>query len=137
MIIYCCKCEKDMECRLTTGAEIYPHRGDLAHLPFWRCSCGGFVGCHHKSKEPTKPLGVIPTEKLKNLRKQIHRLIDPLWQQKLITRRNLYKKLSNAIGREYHTATLASESEAYCVLATATALRERLTINSRPGAADD
>lgn len=60
--IFCCCCENDVHARLTDGREIYPHRHDLYSLPFWRCDgCGNHVGCHHKTKDRTRPLGVIPT----------------------------------------------------------------------------
>ena len=85
MILYCCGCSLIVEPRLTTGAEIYPHRPDLNELNFWVCdTCNNYVGCH-KSKESTgiTPLGSIPTPELKECRKELHSLIDPMWQQGL------------------------------------------------------
>ncbi len=69
MLIYCCGCNEKIKARLTNGEEIYPHRTDLYLLPFWKCdSCGNFVGCHHKTDNPTKPLGCIPShQRLKML----------------------------------------------------------------------
>lgn len=62
MKIYCTGCGKDVQARLTDGAERYPHRPDLYELPFWKCdTCGNYVGCHHKTRAPTKPLGCIAT----------------------------------------------------------------------------
>lgn len=79
--IYCCGCKADVGARLTDGREIYPHRADLAALPFWKCdACGNAVGCHHKTKERTRPLGCIPTPELKTARSHIHRVLDPLWE---------------------------------------------------------
>ena len=64
--IFCCGCQSDVQARLTDGAEIYAHRRDLASLPFWKCdACGNFVGCHHKTKHRTRPLGCIPTKEIK------------------------------------------------------------------------
>ena len=81
MDIYCCGCNKDTAARLTNGEEIYPHRKDLYSLPFWKCDqCGNYVGCHHKTKNQTKPLGCIPTQEIKNIRKKIHTVLDPLWK---------------------------------------------------------
>ena len=37
MLIYCCGCAQDVTARLTDGSEIYPHRLDLADIPFWVC----------------------------------------------------------------------------------------------------
>lgn len=123
--IFCCGCGADVEARLTDGAEVYPHRADLAELPFWRCdACGNFVGCHHRTTTPTKPLGVIPTKAIKAERQRIHRLIDPLWQRGRWTRGSLYAEISRRIGKHYHTAEIRSVSEAREVFAVAQAIAE-------------
>ncbi len=113
MIIYCCECKSDVEARLSNGKEIYPHRSDLALLPFWICDvCGNFVGCHHKTSKPTTPLGCIPTPELKKARNHIHTLLDPIWQQGLINRSKLYKMIGERVGWRYHTAKIRSIDEA-------------------------
>lgn len=113
-LIYCCGCSSDVNARLTDGAEIYPHRSDLARLPFWKCdSCGNFVGCHHKTKQRTAPLGCIPTPEIKEARSHIHRILDPLWKSGRFKRRELYSKIANSLGiKEYHTAELRSVEQA-------------------------
>lgn len=66
MDLYCCGCKTKVSARLTDGAEVYPHRPDLHDLPFWRCdACGNFVGCHHRTKKRTGPLGCIPTPEVR------------------------------------------------------------------------
>ena len=113
MNIYCCGCSKKVEARLTDGGEIYPHRQDLKSLPFWKCDdCGNFVGCHHKTKNRTQPLGCIPTKDIKNARQHIHKLIDPIWKSGRMTRKQLYKRLSDELGWKYHTANIKSVEEA-------------------------
>jgi hypothetical protein len=106
--IWCCGCNEDVQARLTDGEEIYPHRRDLYSLPFWRCDvCGNFVGCHHKTKDRTNPLGCIPTPEIKNARQHIHRLIDPLWKSNKIKRGDLYRRMAEKLGvEEYHTAEI-------------------------------
>ena len=112
-MIYCCACAKDVDARLTDGKEIYPHRPDLKSLPFWKCdTCKNFVGCHHKTKNRTAPLGCIPTAEIKDARKHIHALIDPIYQSGLMTRKKLYELLSDAVGWEYHTAKIRTIEEA-------------------------
>ena len=107
--IYCCGCGGVVDARLTTGKEIYPHRRDLYHLPFWKCDvCFNFVGCHHKTDKPTRPLGIIPTPEIKNARKHIHALLDPLWQSGRIRRAKIYAMLSEFIGKPYHTGEIDS-----------------------------
>ena len=114
--IYCCECGVEVDARLTSGKEIYPHRHDLHKLPFWKCDCGNYVGCHHKTSKPTKPLGVIPNAVIRNLRNQIHNKLDPLWQQGAIGRNKAYKILGEHLGREYHTGDLRSVEECEKIL---------------------
>lgn len=117
MKLYCCGCRAEVEPRLTSGQEIYPHRGDLARLPFWKCdTCGNHVGCHHKSADPLKPLGIIPTAELRQVRARIHAVLDPLWQSGKVHRGVLYARLSCRLGYEYHTANLRTLGEAEKVL---------------------
>lgn len=113
MIIRCCGCGEKIDARLTDGSEIYPHRNDLKGLPFWKCDgCGNFVGCHHKTEDRTRPLGCIPTPEIRNARKHIHAILDPLWKNKLCKRKELYAYLSEHMGWKYHTANIRSIDEA-------------------------
>lgn len=108
-LIYCCQCEKDVEAELVSGEDTYPHRPDLARLPFWRCrNCGSFVGCYYKTKDRTRPLGVIPTAEMKVIRQRIHRVIDPVWQEGKTPRGKIYERMSQLLGKEFHTAELRS-----------------------------
>ena len=112
-LIWCCCCGVGVDARLTDGGEVYPHRFDLRSLPFWKCdACGNFVGCHHKTKNRTEPLGCIPTAELKEERKKLHALIDPIWKSGKIGRRELYKAISDEIGWDYHTAKTKTIEEA-------------------------
>ena len=111
--IHCCACMAAVDARLTDGREIYPHRPDLHSLPFWRCdACKNFVGCHHKTKNRTEPLGCIPTAELKEAPKKLHALIDPIWQSGKMGRRELYAAMSRDLGWEYHTAKTRTMDEA-------------------------
>jgi len=113
MKIYCTGCETDVEARLTNGKERYPHRPDLYELPFWKCdTCGGYVGCHHKTDKPTRPLGVIATPEILDARKKIHALLDPLWKSGKIKRGQAYAYVSKRIGKTYHNGDIRSLEEA-------------------------
>jgi len=128
MKLWCCKCADYVEARLTDGAEVYPHRKDLASLPFWRCdTCGNWVGCHHKTKNRTKPLGNIPSPELKAARGHIHALIDPLWKSKQIDRGQLYARMSEKMGWNYHTANLRTIEEARAAYRAGLEIREELS----------
>jgi hypothetical protein len=117
--LYCCQCVGEVSVRLTDGREVYPHRPDLFSLPFWKCDdCGNHVGCHHKTKDPTRPLGNIPTKELKNARQHIHRILDPIWKSGKMPRGKLYTRIAQELGyEEYHTAEIKTIEEARKVYA--------------------
>ena len=109
MKIFCVQCEKDINGMLCSGKEIYPHRVDLYEKHFYKCPhCGNFVGCHPGTK---RPLGCIPTNELKQARKKLHDLLDPLWKSKKIKRTHLYKQISKSLGYTYHTGNTKSIEE--------------------------
>lgn len=113
MKIYCCGCQKDVSPRLTDGREIYPHRDDLFSLPFWKCDgCGNYVGCHHKTKDRTRPLGNISTPSIRTERQKIHKILDPLWKSVQYDRKEVYKIISKKLGYEYHTGEIKTVEEA-------------------------
>lgn len=121
--IYCAGCEGDVKARLTDGGEVYPHRPDLSGLPFWKCDvCGNFVGCHHKTKNRTQPLGCIPTVEMRSGRKQIHALIDPIWREGRMSRRDVYSEMTRRVGWTFHTAKTRSLAEVKIALAAARAI---------------
>lgn len=125
--IYCCECRLNVSARLTNGGEVYKRRPDLKSLPFWICdSCGNFVGCHHKTKDKINPLGVIPSEEIKNYRKHIHKILDPLWTCGLISRSQLYKEISKRIGFNYHTAMLKSNEECLSAISAINEIQKEL-----------
>ena|ERR1700753_1565457 len=111
--IYCCGCQCDVDARLTSGSEIYPHRSDLMTRRFWVCTrCHNYVGCHKNRKDNT-PLGVIPTPELRRARNHIHAIIDPLWMDGHIDRSRLYSLIAIDLGiTEYHTAEIRTIEEA-------------------------
>jgi hypothetical protein len=126
-MIYCCGCQADVEARLTDGSEIYSHRPDLYNLPFWKCdTCGNFVGCHHKTKNRTAPLGCIPTSELREVRKKVHALIDPIWQAGRVPRRTLYKMISDEVGWNFHVAKTRTVAEAEAALTAVQKITETL-----------
>ncbi len=130
-VIYCCGCEKDVHARLTTGAEVYPRRDDLHKLPFWKCDmCRNTVGCHHKTDDQTRPLGIIATPEIKNARQHIHKVLDPLWckgsggKKDKKRRKEIYALISNKLGKEYHTAEIRTLEEARIIYKIVVAIRE-------------
>lgn len=102
MIIYCCTCKKDIDCKFVKGNVVYPHRPDLAEKNFYICpKCKQYIGCHPNTN---RPLGVIPTQEMKKARMIIHGLIDPLWKKGIISRGKLYRLIAKELGiKQYHT----------------------------------
>ena len=65
--------------RRTTGAEIYPHRADLAQKVMFVCpACNAYVGSHEANGAA---LGRPANAKLRDARQKLHGRIDPIWQQ--------------------------------------------------------
>lgn len=127
MNLYCCGCRADTQPELVTGAVVYPHRQDLAALPFWRCTaCRNYVGCHHRTKDRTKPLGCIPTKALRAARQDLHALVDPLWRSKRMTRRKVYAAIETALGKPFHTADMRTLADVWKVVKIVKGLRAAL-----------
>lgn len=133
--IYCCGCETPVQAVLVDGREIYPHRRDLYELPFWKCpKCKNYVGCHHRTNDRTRPLGVIPTPGIRQARSKIHAIIDPLWRRKRVKRGALYASMAEHLGiSEYHTAETKSLDECARALDAAKAIANELDAALKEG----
>ena len=87
--------------RLVTGAEVYPHRPDLADKPFYSCEpCDAWVGCHPGT---TKPLGRLADAKLRTAKSTVHAFLDPEWETvapkyRGKARRDAYARLAHDLG---------------------------------------
>lgn len=123
--LYCCGCGSDVQARLTNGREVYPHRRDLAKDLRWKCDgCGNSVGCH---KPTDRPLGCIPDKPMKQARMHIHSLLDPLWKSGQAKRGHLYARLTDVLGREYHTGELRTLDEARTIYRAVQAIKNELS----------
>lgn len=82
---------------LLNGAEVYPHRPDLADRKFWVCKpCDARVGCHGKG---IRPLGTLANAELRGLRRNAHRVFDMLWANRE-HRLKLYEQARKDLGLE-------------------------------------
>lgn len=130
MKIFCVACDKKVDARFTTGAEIYPHRKDLHNLPFWICdTCKNYVGCHHKSSDPTQPKGSIPSEEVRRWRIRIHQKIDPLWMShpnRGKRRQRVYSLMSLELGYTFHSGEIKTEHMFECSVHAANRVAKRL-----------
>lgn len=98
-----------------------------------QCStCLNYVGVHGEREEP---LGPIAGRELRNARKHIHDLIDPLWRGRgrVAYRIDVYREMANQLGiPEYHTEWIRDIQEARKVykagLRVAKILREKKNV---------
>lgn len=100
---HCTACARD--CELTTAAELYPRRPDLARVPVWICrGCGARVGCHPGTE---RALGTPANAELRRARRMLHNsLLDPLWKhadrarfgKAAIRRARVYRWLGEQLG---------------------------------------
>ena len=109
MEVKCQNCGGIVTAELKHGDEIYKGRKDLHDKLFWQCKfCGGYVGVHPHT---INPLGSIPTEGVRRMRLKVHSLIDPLWRSGHISRGEIYRRLSKAVGHQFHNGTSESVEE--------------------------
>lgn len=119
--VYCCKCEEDVEAVERRGADIHFGRPDLYELVFWQCrACLNYVGSHKNLR--ATPLGNIPTPEMRGMRMQINNILDPIWKDKYMERREVYAALSQALGYNYHTAHIKTMEEGKRALEAVTIL---------------
>lgn len=111
--VYCCFCKTRVIAKVAWGKDVHPFNKKLKKLKFWKCpTCYNHVGCH---KETGEPLGSIAFKELRIARRDIHLLLDPLWQSGQFTRELLYSKISTELGYRYHTGEIDSIEEARMV----------------------
>lgn len=82
--------------QLMTGADMYPHRSDLAGKRFWVCRpCGAHVGCHDGT---CQPFGGLANGQLRRARMEAHRSFDRIWNSGSMSRGDAYLWLADQLG---------------------------------------
>ena len=73
----------------TSNSEIYGK--EYGNGVCYLCrSCRASVGTH----DDGRPLGILATKEMKNLKKKCHEIFDPIWKNNLVSRTSLYKRLA-------------------------------------------
>lgn len=85
--------------RWCSNEERYGRRYGQSYMCYWCKDCDAYVGCHQNSK---KPLGSMANAELRKLRILAHAVIDPLWRSGKMDRRQMYRMLSEKLGRTVH-----------------------------------
>lgn len=82
---------------LADSKEVY---GGKSYGMIWICRpCRAWCGVHKGSH---RPLGTLANGTVRELRKKAHATFDPIWKSKLLTSKQAYVRLSEAMGIEFH-----------------------------------
>ena len=123
---------------LVGGAQIYPHRPDLAARRFWLCApCEAFVGCHNPGSwrvEPggkriehdgSEPLGSLAKYPLRKARSDAHSVFDAFWRGRRWDRSFAYKWLAAELGVKPVDCHIGGFDEARCRAVVLAVLKAR------------
>lgn len=99
----CTYCNIDV--KLVTGKTIYPHLRFLRSRKFYQCpKCKAYVGTHSNSN---KPLGTVANASLRKNRSKVHKLFDPIWKSRKMTRSDAYKWFARELRINKHKCHIA------------------------------
>jgi hypothetical protein len=128
-----------LEATLCTGREIYPNRGDLERLKFWKCeTCRDvYVGCY---KGTNSPMGTLANQALRKARMIAHQKFDRIWREDHdVSRDDAYAWLGRRLGLSQERCHIGMFDLATCRLVEALVdslepvqLTENLTIREIP-----
>lgn len=96
----------DIEAEWVENKTFYGRNFGKSFMAWWCRKCGARVGCHQNTKQP---LGTMANASLRKMRQHVHGIIDPLWQSGKITRKEIYRKLSEEMSREVHVGESNNE----------------------------
>lgn len=98
--------------RLVTGATLYPHRPDLAHKRFFRCSiCDRYVGTHPNGF----PMGAPADDDTRRARHRAHCAFDSIWENGWLPKGAAYEWLADQFGLTAEAAHIGFFDVARCV----------------------
>ncbi len=113
--------------RWVSNAAIYGRPYGKSYM-CWLCSpCDAYVGCHSNTQQP---LGTMANKELRQWRMKAHAAIDPLWKPdeeggRYISRKGLYRYLSEKFGYEVHVAQ-SDVQQCAAIIAAAKELKEAI-----------
>lgn len=110
---------------LVDSAEIYGRSYGMIYL----CRpCRAYVGCH---KGTTRALGRLANEELREAKHQAHEAFDRLWKEKVISRHEAYRLLSDELNiePEYAHIGMLDAEQCYKVIDVFTKIYVDLTKN--------
>lgn len=111
--MFCVNCQKEVEARILTGADIYGPSTPCAGDKFAMCPDCDNYGEYTVNKEP--PFSVIPTFELRKAYNHIDCHLSALWQWQIMTKAEaealMSKRLYNG-ERPYRTHEIRTRDEA-------------------------
>lgn len=78
---------------------IYGKNYGKSYMVYYCKPCDAYVGCHNNTKEA---LGTMANKETREWRKKVHAHIDPLWKTGKMSRKDMYQKLKDFFGFEFH-----------------------------------
>ncbi|KKK84310.1 hypothetical protein LCGC14_2784650 [marine sediment metagenome] len=93
----CPYCKK--EAKWIQNKAIYGRNYGKSYMCYYCKVCDAYVGCHNNTREP---LGTMANKELRDLRKQAHSIIDPLWKSGQMRRNEVYNMLKKKFGKVIH-----------------------------------
>lgn len=79
--------------------EIYGKNYGKSYMCYYCKPCDAYVGCHNNTK---KALGTMANKELREWRVKAHEVVDPLWREAGLDRKEVYKLLKEKLGRTIH-----------------------------------
>ena len=100
------------EAKLVNGKELYG-KEELKKVFYYECKpCKATVGCHPGTKNP---MGRLATKRLRTLRNEVHKLIDPKWLPDGAKKRSkVYAWLAEKLGITVKECHIANFDEDLC-----------------------
>lgn len=89
----------DKEAPWVENKAIYGNNYGKSFMCYWCKECNAYVGCHENTR---RPLGTMANKELREWRIKTHAVIDPLWKEKNLSRKELYAFLKKEFGRTIH-----------------------------------
>lgn len=81
------------------NAEKYGKSYGKSYMCYWCKACDAYVGCHENSK---RALGTMANKELRQWRMKAHTIIDPYWKSGQFSRKQVYSRLNEKLGKIVH-----------------------------------
>lgn len=116
MLIYCCKCDKNISADLLNGSQLGRKFKFSKDKFFWKCSkCRSFIGTYKTKENDFAPLGAIPTKKIREMQQDLAKEINVILDLKKDipnAEEKLFIWLSKKLQIPFSTSLIISRNQA-------------------------